>query len=308
MEQSNIGLIIKDLRVKKNLTQEELSFGVCSISQLYRIEKGKHIPSTLILQQLSEKLGEDITKYIFFSNCKNPIYFSMFFEKLEKLRLKRDYKKILSLIYYLEINQEFNYDINLPNIKQLLGWYIGVSKSNINKSKISVEYYFNLLKLTNTFNDIYEIFNNILSINDIKIIHSIAATYCRTEDFKTAKNILFLLIENINKFYISSEISLMPEIYYNLAKLLYLEKNYSKSLLYSNKGIKICIQNNFLCVLADLFYISGKCYESLKEMDKSFKNFSKFICLYDTLGHDKFSLKCKHDLIKKYNNNITYLY
>ena len=197
MEQNNIGLIIKELRLKKNLTQNQLAFGVCSTNQLYRIEKGKHYPSILILQQLSSKLGEDITKYIMFSCCSNPLYFSNLFCTLEELRLKRNYTEILNIISDIQNDSTYYYDINLPIIKQLLGWYKGVSISNITTDNISVDYYINLLKLTTTFNNISEVFKCILSINEIKIIHSIAATYCREKKYEIAKNILISLIDNI---------------------------------------------------------------------------------------------------------------
>ena len=304
MEQNNLGLIIKDLRIKKKLTREELSSGICSISQLYRIEKGKHFPSTLLLQQLSEKLGEDITKYIMFSCCSNPLYFSNLFHKLEILRLKRNYDKILNIISDIQNDSNYCCDINITVIKQLLGWYEGVAVSNINTNNISVDYYINLLKLTTSFNNINEVFNCILSINEIKIIHSIAATYCRQEKYKIAKDILLSLIHNMNAFNISSDLHLAPEIYYNLSKLLFIEGNYTESILYANKGVLFCINNNFSKVLADLFYILGQCYENLDEIDKSLVNYNKFICLYDIFGHDKFSLTCKQNLINKYGKSI----
>ena len=98
MNENNLGLIIKQLRKKKNLTQEQLSHGICSVSQLYRIENGKHSPSTLLLHQLSIKLSEDLSKYFIYSNCRNPLYFSSLFNKLESLRLKRRYNEILYII------------------------------------------------------------------------------------------------------------------------------------------------------------------------------------------------------------------
>ena len=178
------------------------------------------------------------------------------------------------------------------------------SEIDINTNNISVDYYINLLKLTTSFNNINEVFNCILSINEIKIIHSIAATYCRQEKYKIAKDILLSLIHNMNTFNISSDLHLAPEIYYNLSKLLFIEGNYTESILYANKGVLFCINNNFSKVLADLFYILGQCYENLDEIDNSLVNYNKFICLYDIFGHDKFSLTCKQNLINKYGKSI----
>lgn len=308
MEQNNVGLIIKELRIKKKISQEQLANGICSKSQLFRIEKGRHFPSIFILQQLSDKLGEDITKYLMFSNCTNPIYFSLFFNNLEVLRLKRDYAKILSTIDELEHYTEYANDINIPCIKQLLYWYKGTAVSNTSENFISLDYYIDLLKLTLSFSDLDEIFDEILTLNEIRIIHSIATTYCRLEEFSYAKNTLISLVNNIKTYTNINDLLLIPEIFYNLSKLLFNQEEYSEALIYANSGIKFCIHNNFSCVLADLFYISGKCYESLNDLTNALLNFNKFICLYDILGHDKFSLDCKNTLITKYGNDIIKLY
>ncbi|WP_291652061.1 helix-turn-helix domain-containing protein [Clostridium sp.] len=307
MDQNNLGLIIKQLRINKKITQEELASGICSTSQLYRIEKGKHFPSVFLLHQLSEKLAVDITKYIMFLNCTNPVYFSVLFENLEQLRLRRKYNDILSLISEIEMIPQYNYDINLTNIKQLLCWYKGIALTNINDASISIDYYLELLNLTVKYDDTKELFKSILSINEIKIIHSIAATYCRLCEFSIAHDILLSLINNIKIFHVDLDVSLISEIYYNLSKLLFIQKDYENAILYADDGIKNCICNNFSCVLADLFYILGQCHECLGEFDLSIKNFSKFVCLYDILGHDKFSLSCKHELLEKYGEKITKL-
>lgn len=304
MDQNNLGLIIKDLRIKKNLSQDKLCDGICSKSQLFRIEKGKHLPSILIVQQLSIKLGEDINKYLLFSNCSNPIYFSLFFTNLETLRLKRCYSKILLAISELETSNEYTIDINLPSIKQLILWYKGTASSNINETLTSIDYYIDILKLTVSFSDLNEIFDKILTTNEIRIIHSIAATYCRLNKFSTAKNILTSLINNIKSYTDINELSLMPEIFYNLSKLLLIEKEYTDSLTYASQGIDFCINNNFSSILADLFYVKGKCYEELNDIENALINFNKFICLYDILGHDKFSIQCKNKLISSYYDKI----
>lgn len=82
-----------------------------------------------------------------------------------------------------------------------------------------------------------------------------------------------------------------------------MKKNYNESISFANKGIEFCINNNFSRILADLFYVLGQCYEQLGEIDATLQNYNKFICLYDILGHDKFSLICKENLLNKYDNN-----
>ena len=73
MEFYNLGIIIKELR-KKNMSQSELCHGICSQSQISKIEKGIIYPSSILLYQLSERLGID-PNYIFaLTKIKNKIY------------------------------------------------------------------------------------------------------------------------------------------------------------------------------------------------------------------------------------------
>ena len=54
---NHIGKIICARRIEKNWNQEELSRGICAVSYLSKIEKGKAEPSEEIVKQLLERLG-----------------------------------------------------------------------------------------------------------------------------------------------------------------------------------------------------------------------------------------------------------
>lgn len=304
MHKNNLGKIIKELRKKKNLTQQELAYDLCSISQLYRIEKGLHFPSAFLIEGFSKRLCENLFKYNFFSNCNYPVYFFDFFDNLEHLRLKRQYKSILSLINLISHNPKYKYDINLPNIKQLLGWYKGISISNNQNKFVSVDYYFDLLRLTNNFSLSNDINFKTLTIYEIKIVCSIGITYLKLEKYNLAKEIFFLIIENINYLDSDTSFPLLCEIYYNISKLFYIERDYSKAIEYANLGISLCIYNYFSYFLADLFYILGKCYEYLNDTKNAIENYNKFIYLYDIIGHDSSSLAHKTYLINKFTPSI----
>ena len=66
-------LLLKNLE-RKNMSQSELCHGICSQSQISKIEKGIIYPSSILLYQLSERLGID-PNYIFaLTKIKNKIY------------------------------------------------------------------------------------------------------------------------------------------------------------------------------------------------------------------------------------------
>ena len=52
-----IGDYIRDTRLRRGYTQEQLSFGICTTASLSRIETGAQAPGKHILDALMERLG-----------------------------------------------------------------------------------------------------------------------------------------------------------------------------------------------------------------------------------------------------------
>jgi len=57
MGNNSLGEVIRSLRKKAGLSQEELSEGICSPVSLSRIENGIQKPSSYVLESLLNKLG-----------------------------------------------------------------------------------------------------------------------------------------------------------------------------------------------------------------------------------------------------------
>jgi transcriptional regulator with XRE-family HTH domain len=62
--------IIKELRIDRGLTQENLSEGICFKQHIYRLEKNKRLPSAYLVNLLAEKLGTELIESIYYSECK----------------------------------------------------------------------------------------------------------------------------------------------------------------------------------------------------------------------------------------------
>jgi len=65
-----IGPYLKKLREKKNMTRSELAEGICSVSHITRIENTNRCPSSVILRQITQKLG--ITPEYLFRAIESP--------------------------------------------------------------------------------------------------------------------------------------------------------------------------------------------------------------------------------------------
>jgi transcriptional regulator with XRE-family HTH domain len=64
--QNSIGAIIRDERIKQQLTQSELSKGVCSVSYLSKIESGHYDNKNLYLQEIIQRLGIEVHRHQLF--------------------------------------------------------------------------------------------------------------------------------------------------------------------------------------------------------------------------------------------------
>ncbi len=66
---NSVGIIIKNKRLAKGLSQSDLAYGICSKEHIYRIENSKRLPSAYLLNLLAIKLGKDLIIDIYFKPC-----------------------------------------------------------------------------------------------------------------------------------------------------------------------------------------------------------------------------------------------
>lgn len=70
-----IGDYIREIRLRKGYTQEDVSFGICTSATLSRIENGAQTPGRYILDKLMERLGMENSVFnIFVSKEEMELY------------------------------------------------------------------------------------------------------------------------------------------------------------------------------------------------------------------------------------------
>ncbi len=60
MDPIRYGKLFKELRLKKGITQIQLSEGICSERHIKNIESGRNFPNFNLLSRLSDKLGHQV--------------------------------------------------------------------------------------------------------------------------------------------------------------------------------------------------------------------------------------------------------
>ena len=118
----NLGDTIHTIRVKLNVTQKELAEGICSQSQISKIEKGEISPYIDTLVKIANRLGMD-PNYFINQICKEQYEFVEHSKvKIREYTKKKEYVEVKRLISRLEKHPSFK---NLEEV-QFLYWHKGV--------------------------------------------------------------------------------------------------------------------------------------------------------------------------------------
>lgn len=108
----NLGRILKKLRKKQEISQSELSDGICSVTTLSRIEKEEREPDQLLFEALISRLGKDGKKWelVLSENDKNLLQkrnyidYLLFEKKYEQVKKElEDYENCISVTEHLHM-------------------------------------------------------------------------------------------------------------------------------------------------------------------------------------------------------------
>ncbi|PEP32917.1 transcriptional regulator [Bacillus wiedmannii] len=255
MEFNDLGITIKELRIKKNISQSELCHGICSQSQISKIEKGVIYPSSILLYQLSERLGVDPNNIFALTRNKKLKYIE---------NVKYVIKDCIRQHQYTELYEIVTKEKNLNNFqtkedKQFLLWHEAIAIYLVNNSiKSALTLLNNALKLTLTNIDF-------LSEREIDIMQTMAIFHAENKEYKKSINILRRCLTNFNKLDFPRDKEIKLKIIYNLSKCLSYTCQYEEALKYIDKGIQLAINLNTLYLLGELYYGKGSNLLKLKQ-------------------------------------------
>ncbi|KKZ90942.1 hypothetical protein B4147_0305 [Bacillus wiedmannii] len=255
MEFNDLGITIKELRIKKNISQSELCHGICSQSQISKIEKGVIYPSSILLYQLSERLGVDPNNIFALTQNKKLKYIE---------NVKYVIKDCIRQHQYTELYEIVTKEKNLNNFqtkedKQFLLWHEAIAIYLVNNSiKSALTLLNNALKLTLTNIDF-------LSEREIDIMQTMAIFHAENKEYKKSINILRRCLANFNKLDFPRDKEIKLKIIYNLSKCLSYTCQYEEALKYIDKGIQLAINLNTLYLLGELYYGKGSNLLKLKQ-------------------------------------------
>ncbi|MED0876773.1 helix-turn-helix domain-containing protein [Bacillus mobilis] len=255
MEFNNLGITIKELRIKKNISQSELCHGICSQSQISKIEKGVIYPSSILLYQLSERLGIDPNSIFALTQNKKIKYTENVKYVMRDCIRQHQYKELYEIVKKEKNENNFQ----STEDKQFLVWHEAIAIYLVNNSiKSALTLLNNALKLTLTNIDF-------LSEREIDIMQTMAIFHAQNKEYKKSINILRRCLTNFNKLDFPRDKEIKLKIIYNLSKCLSYTCQYEEALIYIDKGIQLAINLNTLYLLGELYYGKGSNLLKLKQ-------------------------------------------
>ncbi|MGX5386356.1 helix-turn-helix domain-containing protein [Bacillus thuringiensis] len=293
MEFNDLGITIKELRIKKNISQSDLCHGICSQSQISKIEKGVIYPSSILLYQLSERLGINPNNIFALTQNKKLKYIE---------NVKFVIKDCLKQKQYKELYEIVKKEKNLNNFqtkeeKQFLIWHEAIAIFMVDKSlKTALDFLNNALKLTLTNSDF-------LSEREIDIMQTMAIFYAENKEYEKSINILKRCLSNFNKLDFPSDKEIKLKIMLNLAKSLDFTYQHEEAIKYIDKGIKLAINLNTLYLLGELFYLKGQLLLKIKQhnVEDVIYNWKKALFIFELTEKEYYTKMLPDELIELQN-------
>ncbi|PFO89051.1 helix-turn-helix domain-containing protein [Bacillus cereus] len=293
MEFNDLGITIKELRIKKNISQSKLCHGICSQSQISKIEKGMIYPSSILLYQLSERLGIDPNNIFALTQNKRLKYVE---------NVKYVIKDCLKQKQYKELYEIVKKEKNLNNFqtkdeKQFLIWHEAIAVFMVDKSiKTALDFLNNALKLTLTNSDF-------LSEREIDIMQTMAIFYAENKEYEKSINIFKRCLTNFNKLDFPRDKEIKLKLMLNLAKCFDFTYQYEEAIKYIDKGIKLAINLNTLYLLGELFYLKGQCLLKMKQhnVEDVIYNWKKALFIFELTEKEYYTKMLPDELIEIQN-------
>ncbi|WFR57008.1 helix-turn-helix transcriptional regulator [Anaerocolumna sp. AGMB13025] len=265
MKYEHFGNLLEELRLKYNMSREELAHNICTPKQIYRIEKGESEPSIYLLHQLSLKFRLDLNEYykMYFTNHT--------LEGLEGIKsinhaiIVRDNHLLKSLIDNYEPMEAFKTGENLQHI------YYGKALCSAlldEDYKKSLDYCYQGLRVECPEFNITSISKYMFSNVGLALLNCTSQNFFAMDNYDAGMLVLNGLLMVLESYVINSPYPLFRDtqffkkfyqaILYNMGVHLFEQGEYKKSLIFIERGIKFSLQESNFRHLSELLFFKFK--------------------------------------------------
>ena len=241
----SIGALIAAFRYEANLTFEELSKGICSVSNLSKIENGKIQGNVYHLEAIMQRLGRSIDKYFNTFLSHEDFTDKQTRDEINYRMSTHKYQEVEGLINELSSKKSYASGVNKQFI-DLAKAELYLHKEGFNSEHLSL-----LKKVLNIDDKDFDygiVARTRLTYCEIIAVNQIAVNYCSTGNISKGLRIFEDLKESMDRFIVDEveKMRMYTGVLYNYSKYLGLAKRYEEAILITELGDDLCVKHGRL--------------------------------------------------------------
>ncbi|WHY95253.1 helix-turn-helix domain-containing protein [Peribacillus simplex] len=282
-----VGSVINELRIKQNLTREELAKDICEPNTLSDYERSITSPTIDELALFADKLKVDLP--YFFTTKNEPIY--NYIETIKLLINKYKRTRNYEAIYEIVQKEMATAPEKSISFYQFLKWHEGISFFYLYNDKQRA------IELLNETIQITMGKRVILHQQEIEVLNSIGIIHFKTKNYEEAINIFNEALEFIENIPHANQVgTIIVKIIHGLAQTLTELHYYQESLNYTLKGINICNSIESLYLYAELHLLTGKNLVHLQQPEKELHYIKQSKNIFSLQKNEEFIRIAEHEL------------
>lgn len=236
-----VGDFLRETRLRKGYTQEEVSYGICTPASLSGIENGAQKPGRLILEKLFERLGTENNLFNSFVSREEMELYSAIQELIRNITDK-DISKIESQVDVVELMTKDTTELEHQCLYFAKGELARQRDENNDKA---MELYMKAIHITlPDFDGKNPLRSNLLTFDEIMIINAIAILYAESGNIMLAIQLDIWLKEYMEGKIVDGtmKIAKYPMILYNLSNWFGDRNCHTEAFELANQGIDFCVK------------------------------------------------------------------
>ena len=275
-----VGDFLRETRLRKGYTQEEVSYGICTPASLSRIENGAQKPGRLILEKLFERLGTENNLFNSFVSREEMELYSAIQELIRDVT-DGDIKKI-----EIQISKVEKLTVNISGLEhQCLLFAKGelVKQRDKDQNK-AMELMMKAIHITlPDFDGINPLRSNLLTFDEIMIINSIAVLHAKNGKVMDAIQLEMWLKDYMEDKIVDGKMKTAkyPMILYNLSNWFGIKGCHHEAFQMADLGVDLSYGN--LAAFPILVSNKGVALAELGEFEEARKYLHQTITVFEAM-------------------------
>ncbi|MCX7572186.1 tetratricopeptide repeat protein [Tumebacillus sp. DT12] len=285
---ATLGQKIRELRIRKGLTQSDLSAGLVTPSMISQIESDKANPSHSLLSSIAEKLDTPIEYFL--TDTETQMEKVSVYRIARALMANKDYEKAVPMLLDLEENPS-------PHVSSIDVAY-DIAECHMNVGEFA--------KATERFESVLD---SAMARNDVGIsllvLNQLGEISFQEKNYPIAIHYWKKAHEMIKKGQ-TAELYLHAKIVKNLGSVYYKLGEYGEALTYYREADGLLDGSNQFKQIGDIYLQLGFTYREMGEFEKAAEYSQYALSIFESLNHMKLTIdvKAKYGIVSGETGNL----